>query len=561
MRFSTVTLLKLIMILIVLFMMVSSSWEAISDRLSAYQDVSGNIQIKYPLALYLITLIVGAISLLVIPFIRNNILRVLLSLFLALSFATNYVANDVLSSAFSFQLFQVFMNSFEEVGFAFGEYKASIFKGAAAFLIVFIISVIKPAMEMPKLIRTAWWLPIGAVALTGYAFRYSNYYLEEFIPPTVMPAQIYYAATIPAKGNVPKNNPYNYDLVSDGIEKIVLIVDESVRGDYLQINQDIFDNTPYLEANKDRYANFGISASFTNCSAKTRLALRVGLRNSDIPIKRKDAFAKSTFWQYAKNAGYENVFIDGWQPLRSNHSWFGKFEEAFVDKRLSADINPFSTIDNRLAEILRAELKKPGKQFFFVEKIGMHAPYDQNIPEGDTYTPSKTSVPNPEILPDQRQKVIDYARGMKNRVDDFFKILLQGEEFENSLIIFTSDHGQSLYQAPYLATHCTKKKNTHWGEGSVPLIVFSDNENILEQYKSAAQKSWNLSHHENLFPTLLESMGFDKAQVAENYGLGLLDVTYTEQPYFISGSINRKRHRRIVIPENASPIGLAPEIE
>ena len=483
----------------------------------------------------------------------------MLGLFLAFCFATNYVANDVLSSTFSFQLFQVFINSVEEVGFAFGEYKNSIFKGLFVFLIVFVVCAIKPVIEIPKLIRTAWWLPICAVALTGYAFRYSNYYLEEFVAPTIIPAQIYYAATIPSKGNVPKNEPYKYDLVSDGIEKIVLIVDESVRADYMQINLDIFDNTPYLEAIKNRYANFGISASFTNCSGKTRLALRTGLLNSEIPIKRKHMFTKSTFWQYAKNAGYENVFLDGWQPLRSNHSWFGKFEETFVDKRLSADINPFSTIDNRVAKLLRAELKTPGKQFIFVEKIGMHAPYDQNIPEGDTYVPSETSVPNAQILPDQKQKVIDYARGMKNRVDDFFKILMEDASFENSLIIYTSDHGQSLYQAPYIATHCTKKKNTHWGEGSVPLMVFTDDVQMLQQYKSAAEKSWNLSHHETLFPTLLDAMGFDQTQVAENYGLGLLEKTYTEQPYFISGSLNQKRHRRIVIPKDASPIGLVPE--
>lgn len=560
MKLSAITILKLITIVTVLAMLLLSAWDAVSDRLTAYQDVSGNIQIKYPLVLYLITLFIGTFSLLVIPFIHNNILRILLGLFLAFCFAINYVANDVLSSAFSFQLFQVFINSVEEAGFAFGEYKTSIFKGMFAFLVVFVVCAIKPMMSIPRLVRTAWWLPIAAVALTGYAFRYSNYYLEEFVAPTIIPAQIYYAATIPAKGNVPKNEPRKYDLVSNGVEKIVLIVDESVRADYLQINQDIFDNTPYLEANKNRYANFGISASFTNCSAKTRLALRTGLLNSEIPIKRKDMFTKSTFWQYAKNAGYETVFMDGWQPLRSNHSWFGKFEEAFVDKRLSADINPFATIDNRLAELLRAELKTPGKQFIFMEKIGLHAPYDQNIPAGDTYVPIDTSVPNPDILPEYKEKVRHYAQGVKNRVDDFFKILMKDASFKNSLIIYTSDHGQSLYQVPYIATHCTKKKNTHWGEGAVPLIVLTDDMQMLQAYKLAAKKSWNLSHHEALFPTLLDAMGFDKAQVSENYGVGLLEKTYTEQPYFISGSLNRKRHRRIVIPQDASPIGLAPEI-
>jgi hypothetical protein len=41
--------------------------------------------------------------------------------------------------------------------------------------------------------------------------------------------------------------PWCYDApLGAGIEKVVLLVDESVRGDYLQINNPRFDNTPFL---------------------------------------------------------------------------------------------------------------------------------------------------------------------------------------------------------------------------------------------------------------------------------------------------------------------------
>ena len=58
---------------------------------------------------------------------------------------------------------------------------------------------------------------------------------------------------------------------------VVLIVDESVRGDFLDINGENMGITPYLYAHKNRVMNFGYASSGANCSADSNQILRYGV--------------------------------------------------------------------------------------------------------------------------------------------------------------------------------------------------------------------------------------------------------------------------------------------
>lgn len=60
---------------------------------------------------------------------------------------------------------------------------------------------------------------------------------------------------------------------------LVLIVDESVRGDFLSINSPSAQTTPFLETLGDRLINFGVAASAFDCSHYSNAALRYGVRS------------------------------------------------------------------------------------------------------------------------------------------------------------------------------------------------------------------------------------------------------------------------------------------
>ena len=66
------------------------------------------------------------------------------------------------------------------------------------------------------------------------------------------------------------------------VEKIVLIVDESIRADILGINGYPAATTPWLRTIDSGIVNFGLAASASNCSDYSNLMLRTGIRKASV---------------------------------------------------------------------------------------------------------------------------------------------------------------------------------------------------------------------------------------------------------------------------------------
>ena len=69
--------------------------------------------------------------------------------------------------------------------------------------------------------------------------------------------------------------------------KIVMIMDESVRGDYVSFNDATHNTTPFLRTT-DNLVNFGVAISSGNCSHISRTIFRFGMRQSDLPNEWRD---------------------------------------------------------------------------------------------------------------------------------------------------------------------------------------------------------------------------------------------------------------------------------
>ena len=101
-------------------------------------------------------------------------------------------------------------------------------------------------------------------------------------------------------------------------KKIVMIVDESVRGDYLGINKDQYDNTPFLHSASDVITNFGVGVASANCSGPSRMIMRLGLQPKHLPDLKSIWRQVPSIWQYAHEAGFKTVMIDGFRSLGSS---------------------------------------------------------------------------------------------------------------------------------------------------------------------------------------------------------------------------------------------------
>jgi glucan phosphoethanolaminetransferase (alkaline phosphatase superfamily) len=95
-------------------------------------------------------------------------------------------------------------------------------------------------------------------------------------------------------------------------------------------------------------------------------------------------------------------------------------------------------------------------------------------------------------------------------------------------LIYTSDHGQDLHERgnPGLNTHCGGDPVEE--EGLVPLVVIQGSALKTPDWQAQWAANKDRSSHYNIFPTLLQVMGYDLASVEAVYGKPLSVSTADE---------------------------------
>jgi hypothetical protein len=474
-------------------------------------------------SLYFVTVLIDVLAITGAPFLRNAWLRWPLVLVFLAGFVANYIAQSVQGEPLSSHMLATFFQARQEMGQALGAYGKDF---AVAFLIVAVLAPALLAQPQPAISLGSWFLflPAVGIALTSLFVGLFTGRLEEFPAPIAIPVQTYFAASEATVYLGPRDPLIYADPVEPKFSKVVLIVDESVRGDYLQLNNPTFDNTPFLVSVQSTLANFGVATSYSNCSATSRVALRSGARDGDFPDPHERILHQPTLWQYAKKAGYRTVYVDTWLPVRKMSSMLTYDELKYVDERTSVALEPYWEADDRVADRIVEELNGRGPTFLFVEKIGLHVPYERNLPPDPGYAPRTESLPHKNLDPTRATTVRDYSIGVRWRVDRFFQRLLPAINKRGVLLIYTSDHGQSLYDGGYDGSNCTGANATK-GEGLVPLFVWAGDEPVRVAFQKAAIASFNRAAHSDIFPTLLWAMGFDPARVRPSYAEGLLAIS------------------------------------
>jgi len=302
------------------------------------------------------------------------------------------------------------------------------------------------------------------------------------------------------------------------VKYIVYIVDESVRGDFLEINNHEEATTPYLETMGKNLFNFGTASSITNCSEATRLALRSGLRRDQIPDYDYQSLKQPSIWQFAKRAGFKTVYIDGFRETGAYHSYMNEYEITAIDKQFHLGKIKPEAVDLKIARLIRKELAGNEPVFIFAEKRGIHFPYYRNYPEKNIVFPfDKTAA---YIDADRDALRNDYRNGIRWSVDYFFQKLLTGINLSNVFIIYTSDHGQNLLDDGKMATHCRRTATTV-PEAVVPLFAITSQATLSTRLNQAVKDHYNRLSHFNIFPTILDVMGYDNNWIRSEKGLAL----------------------------------------
>jgi glucan phosphoethanolaminetransferase (alkaline phosphatase superfamily) len=313
---------------------------------------------------------------------------------------------------------------------------------------------------------------------------------------------------------------------------VVLIVDESISGDFIDLNQDR-GTTPFLLSNAASIANFGFATSATNCTFSSNAILRLGADPRRIGQADHNMLDNPTIWKYAHHAGFETNFIDAWQSSDRQQTFMLKNEVVLIDHVSNKSDRSLHQRDGEIARQLIEILRRSNPQFVYISKYGAHFPYHLVYPASEeVFSPAMKAY---EAVADRQRLVNTYKNAVRWSVDRFFETLLTSIDLSDTLIIYTSDHGQNLLDDGEPVTHCRRSGETI-AEALVPLLAFTQNKELQPVFKRAAAENYNLASHFEIFPTLLNLFGYDPAPVEAIYYQSLFEPV--EQPLgFISGPV------------------------
>lgn len=313
---------------------------------------------------------------------------------------------------------------------------------------------------------------------------------------------------------------------TDSPRVIVVLMDESIRGDEL----DIDGGRAYsgLRAQSAIATNFGVASSLANCSASSNVTFRYGASRSHYLT---DIKVNPSMWAYAKHAGYQTYYIDAQRTGGALQNFMTPAEKKFIDHfdQIGPDVVP-SEKDMDVARLLRKIIDSPDRvrKFIYVNKMGAHFPYEGKYPRdqthfvptlaqtyfGDKSTP-KVAWPT-ENTPAERARFFNsYLNAVSWNVGHFFDLLLPGLDLSDVVIVYTSDHGQDFHEdgSPGYVTHCTDG-HAAMGEGRVPLVMITRNPVWQSRFTADAKLNFGRASQFDVFPTLLEMMGYSLQQVA-----------------------------------------------
>ena len=307
-------------------------------------------------------------------------------------------------------------------------------------------------------------------------------------------------------GVVNKEAKEQYQVFDDFKKKnVILIIVDALRSD--KINNDKYSRklTPFLDSltkldNVLDVKNFysTSSSSFQGISNTLSSSYKIFLNNFFLhDLLKKQGYhinfllsGDHTNWYSLKDFYGNNIdyFKDGYLAKKSNF-----IENANNDKFIIEELNQISEYNNE-------------PKFFYIHMMSTHESsvleekYKIYIP--NNYNVFDTDIPVKSLTNDYDNRVIQLDSYLK----EIIQILENKKYLENSILVITSDHGQSLGEKGfYFHTN-----STYLNEISIPLIIFSNEiENIKKEIKH------EISNQLDVSPTIIDMLGIEIPNVWE----------------------------------------------
>jgi lipid A ethanolaminephosphotransferase len=344
----------------------------------------------------------------------------------------------------------------------------------------------------------------------------------------------------------PRDDLPPFHAVQRPLDSIIYVIDESVRGSNLSLNGYPRATTPFLQSLETRglLKNLGICVAAGSFSHISNAYLITG--HNAFPDGAFRTARNPTLFDYAKKMGYETIYIDidngylsslvkaaGDGPVRSLDRWMTA--QSFEDRRIDLE----TTKDFGVARILGSLLNERGGYFVVVNKKGLHFQYRNRYPDDRASTIWKPVMEASDPIDTGaagREKLVNtYDNGIRFQVDEFFRVLFSETTNRNYVILYTSDHGQTL------AEH--GQRYTHMKPDEVIVDVpnfFVSGEQYSQKGRLADIPPGIRVSHLNNFATLLDLMGVPVTLRVRPYDKSIFSLTAEDNRVrtYMSGSLH-----------------------
>lgn len=329
-------------------------------------------------------------------------------------------------------------------------------------------------------------------------------------PPSLLPAFVQPLVALADVALHPQPEPPRAAVIAAPAEppramQIVLVVDESIRGDLLSLARPETRTTPWLEAHRTSFVDLGVTAATANCSATAHAALLTGLLPGDLPDTRGEIRRRPTLFEAATRAGLRTVLVDAQSSAASPTVALAADDLARLSAsrivRAERPALASAERDGALAEIVVGETAG-APTFVYAIKRGAHYPYDDAVPPAHrTRTTAEARALGFQAA--EEAEVARYLDALTYSVDGFLASLLPRLEGRDVLLFYTSDHGESLLEDGRTRTHCSEGRAPP-EQGRVPLLVWASGQaaSHLTEIRAARPSAFRLH------PTLLRAFGF-----------------------------------------------------
>lgn len=382
------------------------------------------------------------------------------------------------------------------------------------------------------------YLPLILVGLFSGAYltaRSAGAHTRAF-PRYIQPLFVggYYLSTSPYVG--PRDEIYFKPTTPTKARHVIFIMDESVRGDLLSLNGYEVETTPYLKEKvkeAKEIFNFGIASSMSNSSSSSNYSVLTGIKMSELPDRAQRSRHLPLIFSYAHKSVAKVNFIWAQTSFVAQRKKFDFLTENVVDLVTQFPNLPIHEYDRKVVDELDKITASDETSFTWVNKWGSHFDYDWTYPpNGTIFNP----IYRDSASDDQKALYNSYYNSLRWGVDEFFKELLTRLKNRDVLIVYSSDHGQSILEAGIPGTH-NRTFNISPSQASVPILAAGLNTSSVNFLKENYNvQNLNETSAEQIFPTLLFMMGFDKSDIEKHYARTLFDSVNPARS-FLSGDM------------------------